>query len=245
MFDYSNLIKSIPQYLLFGSGLLASPPIGMVGYFHSGLTIKHKGPDLQLYISPGSSADYRNGYLNLKPELEELFERTPKNRSSLSLFSILLHPHSLGEIRLKSNDPFDHPLINPRYMNNDIDDKIQAEGLKIFINLMTSKTMSKYDPKLMEKPMPGCDHLKFLSDEYLACISRQRASTLFHPVGTCRMGTDKANSVVGPNLKVHGVLGLRIVDASVFPEQTSGNTAAPVIMVAEKASDLIKKDAQM
>lgn len=239
-FAWSNLIKYIPQYVLFGTGPFSVPPLGLVGYFHSGLTTEHNGPDLQLYISPGNSAPHRINFWNFKADLEELFDPIPANRSGINFIACLLHPHNLGEIRLRSNNAFEHPLIDPQYMNNDKDYKIIAAGLRKLIDLMETKTMSKYDPKLMEKPMPGCDHLEFLSDEYLACISQHRAATLYHPIGTCRMGPNKENSVVDANLKVHGINGLRIVDASIFPAQTSGNTNAPTIMVAEKAAELIK-----
>lgn len=240
VFSYYNLLTTIPQYILFGSGPWSAPPMELVGFFKSGLKAKHKGPDLEQFVIPGLSAPHPVHYLNYKQEIIDSFEIVPMNRSTLTLLSCLLHPHNVsGEIRLRSNNPFDHPLIDPKYFHNDKDDKILAAGLRQFINIMKTKAMAHYDPKLTEKPMPGCKHLEFLSDEYLACISKRRAYTLYHPIGTCRMGKDISTSVVDHQLKVHGIDGLRVVDASVFPDHTSGNTNAPTIMVAEKAADMI------
>lgn len=248
-FDYElkftpkNLIKSIPQYLFSGTGPFAQPPLEMGAFFKTGLTTKHNGPDLQLFVSPCASAGHAVDYLNYKQEIVDIFNSTTtEDRTMMTFLLCLLHPHNVGEIRLRSNDPFDHPSINPMYFHNDKDDKILAEGLKMIMAFMSTTSMAKYDPQLMEKPMPGCNHLKFLSDKYLLCIAKHRAYTLYHPIGTCRMGSDKTTSVVDSHLRVHGVKGLRVVDASVFPDQTSGNTNAPTIMVAEKASDIIKND---
>lgn len=242
VFDIKNLIKSVPQYFIFKTGPFSTMPMEINGFFNNDLMTKHKGPALQLYMLPGISAPDPVRYCKYKPEVADVFDLQQKSRSYLTLAPVLLHPHSLGEILLKSNDPFDYPLINPKYFHNDIDTKVLLAGLKMLIKIMKTKSMAKYDPQLMEKPMPGCDHLKFFSDDYLLCISKHRAFTTYHHIGTCRMGQNISNSVVDENLKVHGIIGLRVVDASIFPEDTSGNTNAPTIMVAEKAADLIKRD---
>lgn len=238
-YDIQNLLKTIPQYVFYGSGPLAQPEIEHLGYFHSGLNTKHPGPDIQIYvnkdhgINPPEVLNYKLG------TFEATVGHIPANMSSMTFQSTLLHPHSIGQIRLRTNNPMDQPIIEPNYFNNEIDAKVLGIGLRIVMNIMETKAMSKYSPKLMESPMPGCEHTKFLSDEYLECISRNRSFALYHPVGTCRMGPKGQNSVVDHTLKVHGVNNLRVVDASIFPEQTSGNTNAPVIMIAEKAADLI------
>ncbi|KAL3256414.1 hypothetical protein MRX96_017143 [Rhipicephalus microplus] len=96
--------------------------------------------------------------------------------------------------------------------------------------------------RVWEKPLPGCELYPFLTDEYLACVARSYTSTLYHPVGTCRMGAvNDSRTVVDPKLRVKGIDHLRVVDASIMPSVVSGNTNAPVIMIAEKAADIIQE----
>jgi len=241
-YDFVNLLKSIPQYAIYGTGPFAEPEIEHLGYFHSGLNKKHPGPDIQIYVNKDHGINPPE-VLNYKLDtFKATVGHIPHNMSSMVFQPTLLHPHSIGNIRLRTNNPLDHPIIEPNYFNNEIDAKILRVGLRIVMDIMNSKAMAKYSPKLMESPMPGCEHTKFLSDDYLECISKNRAWALYHPVGTCRMGPKGHNSVVDHKLKVHGVQNLRVVDASIFPEQTSGNTNAPVIMIAEKAADMILHD---
>jgi len=155
--------------------------------------------------------------------------------------SVLLHPQNEGEIRLQSKDPLVPPLIDPRYLQNDADVETLFRGLKIMIDAaLTTKPLQQYGAALAENPMPGCDDKKLYSDDYWRCVATNRVFTLYHPVSTCRMGKSPEDSVVDKELRVHGIKGLRIVDASIFPDQISGNPNGAVIMLAEKAADLIK-----
>src|SRR5262249_15685381 len=140
---------------------------------------------------------------------------------------------SRGEIRLRSNDPFAAPLIQPDYLASESDLASGIEGVKIAREILNSKHFDSYRGK---EWWPGPDAR---SDDGIAEHIRRPAHTLYHPVGTCKMGND-VMSVVDDHLRVHGIDGLRVVDASVIPAQITGHTNAPTIMIAEKAADLIR-----
>ncbi|MCV6574738.1 MAG: GMC family oxidoreductase N-terminal domain-containing protein [Cohaesibacter sp.] len=149
-----------------------------------------------------------------------------------------LRPESRGEVRLSSSDPYDAPVIAPNYLSTDRDKQVAIESLRHARRLMATSTMAAYEP---EEIKPG---LAYDSDEDLIKAAGAVGTTIFHPCGTAKMGQDSM-SVVDHRLKVHGLQGLRVVDASVMPSITSGNTHAPVVMIAEKASDMILEDAKM
>ena len=147
-----------------------------------------------------------------------------------------IRPTSRGEINIVSKNIKDNPKIKMNYLSTEDDRYVAAQGLKLVRKIMLdTETFKKYEP---EEYRPGA-HIK--DDEELVKAGSDYTQTIFHPVGTCKMGQDE-NSVVNDRLKVHGVENLRIVDASIMPNITSGNTNAPTIMIAEKASDMILED---
>ena len=143
-----------------------------------------------------------------------------------------LLPKSRGFIGLKSSDPLEDPLIQPNYLDNPEDLKTMIEAVKFGRRIFSSPIMSLHSKREVS---PG---RSIRSDEEISDFIRANAETIYHPVGTCRMGKD-INSVVDPMLKVRGVEGLRVVDASVMPSLVAGNTNAPTMMVAENAADII------
>ena len=145
----------------------------------------------------------------------------------------LLLPESRGSVRLRSRDPREHPLIQPNYLASEADLETLVAGFKIMRPLADTKAFAPFVGKEFE---PGP---QVKSDADIRAFIRNRAETLYHPVGTCKMGVDPM-AVVDPGLRVHGTQGLRVADASIMPLITNGNTNAPSIMIGEKAADLIK-----
>jgi choline dehydrogenase len=145
----------------------------------------------------------------------------------------LLLPESRGSVRLRSRDPQEHPLIQPNYLASEADLETLVTGVKIIRPLADTKAFAPFVGKEFE---PGS---QVQSDDDIRAFIRNRAETLYHPVGTCKMGVDPM-AVVDPRLRVHGTQGLRVADASIMPLITNGNTNAPSIMVGEKAADLLK-----
>lgn len=179
-------------------------------------------PDIQFHIQPLSS-------------------NTPgQNLDSFSAFTTSvcqLRPESRGHIRIKSPDPEKAPAISPNYLATPTDRKVAIEGVRIGRKIAKTPSLK---PIVVDEHEPGWTRE---SDEELLNWIRDRATTIYHPVGTCKMGRDD-RAVVDPRLRVHGIGNLRVVDASVMPTIVSGNTNAPTVMIAEKAADMIKEDAR-
>ncbi|VVC97211.1 unnamed protein product [Leptidea sinapis] len=152
---------------------------------------------------------------------------------------VLLHPKSKGVIRLKSNNADDQPIIDLGYFSNAADIETLANCIEDYLKVSNTTYFRNIKSILVDLNVKHCEGMTFASHEYWRCYSVAMAASQFHPAGTCAMGP---NGVVDDRLRVHGVNRLRIVDASIMPTMTSGNINAPVIMIAEKASDFIKFD---
>ena len=145
----------------------------------------------------------------------------------------VLRPHSRGHVGLQSADPLAAPAIDPQYLSDPRDLAATIKGAKLMREILQAPPLAPYRHKELHGTRDG------MSDADWERHIRARADTIYHPVGTCKMGVDDM-SVVNPELKVRGVEGLRVVDASVMPTLIGGNTNAPTIMIAEKAADMIK-----
>jgi choline dehydrogenase len=148
-----------------------------------------------------------------------------------------LRPTSRGFVKLASRNPAEAPRIAPRYLSTEADRKVAAASLRLTRRIASMPALAPYRPN---EYLPGP---QYQTDTELAAAAGLVGTTIFHPVGTCKMGrTDDANAVVDTCLRVRGVSGLRVIDASVMPTITSGNTNAPTVMIAEKGADMLRKE---
>ena len=215
------------NYVLRRRGPLALSVNQGGGFFRSRPGLDR--PNMQLYFSPLS-------YVKAQPGKRALMSPDPYPGFLLSVQPC--RPTSRGYLRLRSPDPFAPPLIVPNSLATEHDLSEMLEGVRFLRQLAATPSLSGV---IDEEIAPGRG---VQSDEALIDDIRRRASTVFHPVGTCRMGPDPREAVVDPRLRVHGLEALRVIDASVFPTLTSGNTNAPTVMVAEKGADLVQGDAR-
>jgi choline dehydrogenase len=147
-----------------------------------------------------------------------------------------LRPESLGSIHIRSPDPRAQPAIRFNFLHDPIDRAAMTAGLRLMRHMMAQPAMDAYRG---EEFSPGPD---VSTDEQALAWIRNNSQTAYHPIGTCRMGPAGTHSVVDDRLRVHGLEGLRIADASIFPTMPSGNTNAPAIMVGEKCADIIRAE---
>ncbi|WP_172297602.1 GMC family oxidoreductase [Pseudoruegeria sp. HB172150] len=208
--------KIAAEYALFRSGPMSMSPSQLGAFARSSPDVATA--DLEYHVQPLS--------LDAFGEPLHAFD-------AITASVCHLRPESRGHVRIASPDPTAHPEIRPNYLSTERDRKVAADAIRMTRKIVAQDAFAKYQP-LEFKPGSG-----FQSDEELARASGDIGTTIFHPVGTVRMGTD-AEAPLDGALRVRGVEGLRVVDASVMPTITSGNTNSPVIMIAEKAADMIR-----
>ncbi|TIQ54905.1 MAG: alanine-phosphoribitol ligase [Mesorhizobium sp.] len=216
--NYAKLHRTVwagLQYLLLKKGPVASSLFETGGFWYADPTAA--SPDIQLHLGLGSG---------IEAGVEKL-----KN-PGVTLNSAFLRPRSRGTVRLNSADPADSPLIDPNYWSDPYDRDMSIKGLGLAREIMRQKALAPY---VLREVLPGPT---LTSDDELFDYACRSSKTDHHPVGTCRMGHD-AMSVVTPDLRLRGIEGLRVCDASVMPRIPSSNTNAPTIMVGEKGADLI------
>jgi choline dehydrogenase len=208
------------QYALFRRGPLSMAPSQLGAFVKSGP--EQATPNLEFHVQPLSLDKFGD----------------PLHRFDALTASVCnLRPSSRGSVRIKSADPHAHPAIAPNYLSTDEDRRIAAQALRLTRRLVTeSRAMQRHTP---EEFLPGAHHI---SDEALIRAAGDVGTTIFHPVGSCKMGPDSdAQSVVTPQLQVRGIERLRVIDASVMPTITSGNTNSPTLMIAERGAALLMR----
>jgi len=211
----ADSLWNILKYLLLNRGPLTSN-VAEAGGFTS-VTQGTERPEIQFHFGPSYSVNH--GFDN-------------PDGHGFWLGALCLRPESRGRITLQSADPFDDPAVDPQYLTEQADVEVLLEGLKLIREILQAEPFDEYRG---EEVSPGAD---VQSEAELIEHIRETAASLYHPVGTCKMGDDEM-AVVDDRLRVHGVDGLRVVDASIMPSITSGNTDAPTTMIAERAADSI------
>lgn len=217
----TRFLKEIGRYLFGRKGLLT------LSAAHVGMFCKSRpdlaSPDIQFHILPATMDPEKMA--EQKMELEK--------EPGLTIAPCQLRPESRGHIRIRSADPAEHPAIVPNYLSDPLDREVVVAGMRWSRRLAATEPLSGWIAHELN-PGPAVE-----TDEQIVAYARERGTTIYHPVGTCAMGHGE-RAVVDPQLRVHGVEGLRVVDASIMPRLVSGNTNAPTIMIAEKASDMIR-----
>ena len=209
------------QWLLHRSGPLAVG-INQGGCFMRALPAEAATPDIQFHVAT-LSADMAGGKVH--------------PYSGFTMSTCQLRPESRGHVRIRSGDPFAPPEMQPNYLATDLDRRTTVAGVKAARAIAASPAM-RGRVKREVKPGPALD-----SDASLLEFCRDNGATIFHPSGTCKMGTD-AMAVLDERLRVRGIERLRVVDCSAMPTLVSGNTNAPAVMMAEKAVDMIREDSR-
>jgi len=219
-YTFPRSLAWLGRYVLRGTGPLDAPPVRTGGFVRT--TPGLPRPDLQFHVSPWGGFT-RNW--DRRPQ--------PETGAFLTIVPTLMYPKSRGVVRLASADPRVPPSIDPRYLSEREDLAQLITGVKLAREIASAKPLAAI---LGEEVAPGP---AARSDEQVGASIRRLVNTCFHPVGTCRMGNDE-RAVVDPELRLRGLAGLRIADGSVMPEIIGGNTMAPIIMIGEKAADLIR-----
>lgn len=218
-------LKAGLQFLLQRRGPLTSSLNQAGGFVRTSESAP--GPDLQLYFSPVS---YTRAPANTRPLI------SPDPFPGFLIGYNPCKPSSLGYVKLRSANPFDAPLMQPNYLETEHDRSLMLTGFKLIRTLLNAPA---FRDVVVDEVYPGTD---CQSDEQMMTFIRNNAWTVFHQCGTCRMGDVAGESVVDARLRVHGVTGLRVADASIFPSIPTGNTNAPAIMVGERAAAFILQD---
>ncbi|XP_031846617.1 glucose dehydrogenase [FAD, quinone] isoform X2 [Nomia melanderi] len=222
------------EYVAFQKGPMSSTGLSQLTGILPSIYTSDDHPDLQFFFGGYQAA------CSITGELGALMDN---GRRGISISPTNIHPRSRGTLRLASNDPLAKPLIHGNYLSDPLDVAILVEGIQIALSFANTTAMRKYNMTLSNTPIPACSQYPFRSNDYWSCAVRQDTGPENHQAGSCKMGpASDRMAVVDPRLRVHGIRGLRVADTSIMPQVTSSNTAAPAIMIGERAAAFIKAD---
>jgi choline dehydrogenase len=232
------------DYVYNGRGPYTSPAaLEALGFINTRLNKETPDfPDIELqFFSAGMGSDAVLPFVSgITDEMYQTVFKPLERKDTFTLLPLLLRPASKGRVKLRSKNPFKHPSIYMNYLKEEIDLEVMLEATKFAIKLALSDEFKKYGTRLHDIPITACKHLEFNSDNYWRCAIRQLTFTNYHQCCTAKMGPDwDPDAVVDPELRVYGVRGLRIVDASIMPIIPSAHIMSTVYAIAEKGADMI------
>lgn len=236
--DVSNFQQDLEYYLQTQRGPLSATGSLQTTVFAQTKYAQDQRPDIQFsYDSVNVNNFYTDPILTMQTNIFPL-----AYYDGLMVRPILLGPRSRGIIMLNASDPiWGNPTIIANTFTEEIDLRVMVDGIRIALKQLDTHTMAHLGARLVTTKLPACQQYEFDTDEYWECVITEYTTTIFHPSGTCKMGPrHDSEAVVDHELKVHGIKGLRVIDASIMPTIVRGNTNVPVIMIGEKGSDLIK-----
>ncbi|HYC66562.1 MAG TPA: GMC oxidoreductase, partial [Reyranellaceae bacterium] len=211
-------VSQMMKYVMTGGGFMSLPSAPLLAFLKTRPELET--PDVQMHLVPYSIKDPKTRKLQDFP--------------SMTIACYQLRPESLGSIHIRSADYKAQPAIKFNFLADKIDQDAMVGGFRLMRKIVEAAPMDRY------RDMEYSPGKTVSSDEEILSWIRNNSQTAYHPIGTCRMGPAGKNTVVDDKLKVHGLEGLRVADASIFPTMPSGNTNAPSIMVGEKAADILK-----
>ncbi|XP_049879220.1 glucose dehydrogenase [FAD, quinone]-like [Pectinophora gossypiella] len=244
-------LDNVLDWLQFGDGpVAAAGGAEGIGYIKTpGSDEPERIPDIELLSiggsilsdgGPGGSKAVRRGMMINENIFDAIFGSID-NTEAWSAFLMLLHPKSNGRLELKNRNPFSHPRMFGNYLTDPRDVRAFIDGIRHVQALVDTPPFQRYGAQIHRASYPTCRTLKFDSDAYWECAVRTFTATLHHQIGTCRMGpVGDPQAVVDPELRVHGVDRLRVIDSSIIPRTTCAHTNAPAIMIGEKGADMLK-----
>jgi choline dehydrogenase len=243
-----NNLKPISDYVNHGSGPITVPGgVEALGYIRTPIAKTPKDyPDVELIFVGGHLAADNGRVIRTAIGItDEIYNEVYKpinSKDAWTIWPMILRPESRGWIRLKNKNPLSWPIMYANYFEDEHDLNMIVEGIKYVIELSKTQAFQRYNSTLLTTPIPGCKDLEFGSDEYWKCTVRHLTTTLHHQCGTAKMGPgNDPMAVVDHELRVYGIKGLRVVDASIIPRIPAAHLYAPCMMIGEKAADMIKK----